>query len=162
MSVYLTHFVKNVRRMHCSFTICTKRSARHFTSDSNSRNLTSRRYELRTCQEAQYGLVRQYGCRARQCRHLLACAVAILFAAKWNSFFFRGLYREHRFSSNAPRWYRSSRGRFSDICNPILRASKSANVLFSKLDTGRVDRFIAALKPYRDRSEAVAACIRTY
>ena len=31
-----------------------------------------------------------------------------------------------------------------------------------QLDAGRVDRAIAALKPHRDRSEAVAACIRYY
>ena len=31
-----------------------------------------------------------------------------------------------------------------------------------QLDAGRVDRAVAALKPYRDRSEDVAACIRYY
>ena len=30
-----------------------------------------------------------------------------------------------------------------------------------QLDAGRVKRVIAALKPYSDRSEAVAVCIRT-
>ena len=30
-----------------------------------------------------------------------------------------------------------------------------------QLDAGRVDLAVAALKPHRDRSEAVAACIRT-
>ena len=31
-----------------------------------------------------------------------------------------------------------------------------------QLDAGRVNRVIAALKPYRDRSEDVVACIRYY
>ena len=53
-----------------------------------------------------------------------------------------------------------------DLCHALEYASAAVKAgmgwIRKQLDAGRVDRAVAALKPCRDRSEDVAACIRTY